>query len=123
MREAFASRSADVQRRGAQVPCSRLLAVAAALILPAAAMAETIEGSVDYTGKAPTPGKLHREADPFCAKKPMTDPAALVKRGKRETVWGHVTKGAKEAAKPPSTPVEVDQKDCMYDPRLSTAVV
>ena len=42
--------------------CSRLLAVAAALILPAAAMAETIEGSVDYTGKPPTPGKLHREA-------------------------------------------------------------
>src|SRR5256885_151149 len=33
--------------------CSRLLAVAAALILPAAAMAETIEGSIDFTGKAP----------------------------------------------------------------------
>ena len=103
--------------------CSRLLAVAAALILPAAAMAETIEGSVDYTGKPPAPGKLHREADPFCAKKPMTDPAVLVKNGKLENVWVHVTKGAKEAAKPPSTPVEVDQKDCMYDPRLSTAVV
>jgi len=44
--------------------CSRVLAVAAALMFPAAAMAETIEGSIDFAGKAPTPGKLHREADP-----------------------------------------------------------
>ena len=74
--------------------CSRLLAVAAALIIPAAAMAETIEGSVDYTGKPPTPGKLHREADPFCAKKPMTDPVVLVKNGKLENVWVRVTKAS-----------------------------
>src|SRR5207248_6707751 len=51
-----------------------LAAVVAALILPAAAMAESIEGTVDFGGKAPTPGKLHREADPYCAKKTMTDP-------------------------------------------------
>ena len=103
--------------------CSRLLAVAAALILPAAAMGETIEGSVDYTGKAPTPGKLHREADPYCAKKPMTDPAVLVKGGKLENVWVHVTKGAKDAASVPSSVVSMDQKDCMYTPRMTTAVV
>ena len=103
--------------------CSRLIAVAAALIIPAAAMAETIEGEVDFTGKPPTPGKLHREADPFCAKKTMTDPAVLTKNGKLENVWVHVTKGAKEAAKPPSDTVEMDQKDCMYEPRMTTAVV
>src|SRR5881296_3115968 len=103
--------------------CSRLIAVAAALIIPAAAMAETIEGEVDFTGKPPTPGKLHREADPFCAKKTMTDPAVLTKNGKLENVWVHVTKGAKEAAKPPSDTVEIDQKDCMYEPRMTTAVV
>src|SRR5438309_3043460 len=103
--------------------CSRLIAVAAALIIPAAAMAETIEGEVDFTGKAPTPGKLHREADPFCAKKTMTDPSVLVKDGKLENVWVHVTKGAKESAKPPDSTVEMDQKDCMYEPRMTTAVV
>jgi len=103
--------------------CSRLLAVAAALIIPAAAMAETIEGVVDFTGKAPTPGKLHREADPFCAKKPMTDPTVLTKGGKLQNVWVHVSKGAKEAAKVPATAVEMDQKDCMYEPRFTTAVV
>ena len=75
---------------------SRLLAAAAALFLPAAAMAESIEGAVDFGGKAPTPGKLHREANPYCAKKTMTDPAVLVKNGKLENVWVHVTKGAKE---------------------------
>src|SRR5438552_8474918 len=98
--------------------CSRLIAVAAALIVPAAAMAETIEGEVDFSGKAPTAGKLHREADPYCAKKTMTDPSVLVKSGKLQNVWVHVTKGAKEAAKVPSTSVEMDQKDCMYEPRM-----
>jgi len=63
---------------------SRVLAVAAALILPATAMAETIEGSIEFSGKPPTPGKLHREADPYCAKKPMTDPTVSVKGGKLE---------------------------------------
>ena len=102
---------------------SRLLAAAAALFLPAAAMAESIEGAVDFGGKAPAPGKLHREADPYCAKKTMTDPAVLVKNGKLENVWVHVTKGAKETAKPPADTVEMDQKDCMYEPRMTTAVV
>ncbi|HZX94003.1 MAG TPA: carboxypeptidase regulatory-like domain-containing protein [Myxococcales bacterium] len=102
---------------------SRVLAVLAALIIPATAMAESIEGEVDFTGKAPAPGKLHREADPFCAKKPMTDPSVLVKSGKLENVWVHVTKGAKETAKVPDKVVEMDQKDCMYEPRMTTAVV
>src|SRR2546430_17653204 len=105
------------------MPCPSLIAVAAALIAPAAAMAETIEGEVTFTGKAPTPGKLHREADPFCAKKTMTDPSVLVKNGKLENVWVHVTKGAKDAASVPSSAVSMDQKDCMYTPRMTTAVV
>ncbi len=99
-----------------------LLALCAAVMLPLAASAETIEGEVDFTGKAPTPGKLHREADPYCAKKTMTDPTVLVKGGKLENVWVNVTKGAKDAT-PPSSVVEMDQKDCMYVPRVATAVV
>ena len=96
------------------------LAILVALALPAAA--ETIEGSVEFTGKPPTMGKLHREADPYCAKKPMNDPSVTVKSGKLENVWVHVTKGAKESA-PPSSTVSMDQKDCMYTPRMTTAVV
>ena len=101
---------------------TRLLAIAAALILPAAAMAETIEGEVDVSGKIPAAAKLHREADPFCAKTPMTNPEVLAKGGKLENVWVHVTKGAKDAAAPSSV-VEMDQKNCMYTPRMTTAVL
>src|SRR2546425_10962897 len=92
--------------------------------LPLAALAAdgSIEGTVDFTGKPPTPGKLHREADPYCAKKPMTDPSVSVKGGKLENVWVHVTKGAKETTKPPAEPVEGDQKDCTYDPRFTLAI-
>jgi plastocyanin len=99
-----------------------LLAIAAALIVPTAAMAESIEGAVEVTGKLPVAGKLHREADPYCAKKPMNDPSVSAKGGKLESVWVHVTKGGKDAT-PPSTTVEMDQKDCMYTPRMAMAVV
>jgi plastocyanin len=94
--------------------------------LPLAALAAdgSIEGAVDFTGKAPTPAKLHREADPYCAKTPMTDPSVLVKNGKLENVWVHVTKGATGTAKVDTTKVvEMDQKNCMYTPRMTTAVV
>src|SRR5438874_13318885 len=104
----------------------KLAAVALCSALPLAAVAAdgSIEGTVDFSGKAPTPAKLHREADPFCAKKPMTDPAVLVKNGKLENVWVHVTKGASGTAKPDmSSVVSMDQKDCMYTPRMTTAVV
>jgi plastocyanin len=101
-------------------------AVALCSALPLAALAAdgSIEGTVDFSGKAPTPAKLHREADPFCAKTPMTDPSVLVKNGKLENVWVHVAKGASGTAKPDtSKSVEMDQKNCMYTPRMTMAVV
>src|SRR3954471_1768054 len=87
------------------------VAVLCAALLPCAAFAAgSIEGSVDFSGKPPTAAKLHREADPFCAKKPMTDPSVLAKSGKLENVWVHLTKGAKEAPLPAGAKeVEMDQ--------------
>lgn len=96
-------------------------ALCAAALLSAGARAETIEGSVDFTGKAPAMGKLHREADPFCAKKTMTDEAVLLKGKKLQNVWVHVTKGASDAKATGS--VEMNQKDCMYRPRMALAQV
>ncbi len=52
----------------------------------------------------------------------MTDPTVLAKGGKLENVWVHVSKGAKDAA-PLPTVVEMDQKNCMYTPRMTTAVL
>ena len=81
-----------------------------------------IEGEVQFTGAAPTAGKLHREADPYCARREMTDPTVLVANGRLANVWVRIIKGAPDAA-PPATPVEMDQQDCMYAPRVTTAIV
>src|SRR3954468_15221658 len=96
------------------------LAVICAAILPCAAFAAgSIEGEVDFSGKPPTAAKLHREADPFCAKHPMTDPSVLTKNGKLEKVWVHISKGTKDVPIPgDAKEVEMDQKDCMYEPRM-----
>ncbi len=96
-------------------------ALCAAALLPLSAQAEVIEGSVEFTGKPPTMGKLHREADPFCAKKPMNDESVLLKGNKLENVWVHVTKGAPDSKGTGS--VDMSQKDCMYRPRLTYAQV
>src|SRR2546427_11015789 len=81
-----------------------------------------IEGEVQFTGAAPTAGKLHREADPYCARREMTDPTVLVANGRLANAWVPITKGAPGGAAP-ATPGELDQQDCMYAPRATTAVV
>src|SRR5438477_1565581 len=81
-----------------------------------------IDGEVILSGSAPAPGKLHREADPYCARKEMADPTVLVANGKLANVWVHVVKGAPDSPAPPAS-VEIDQRDCMYTPRMTTAVV
>src|SRR5438105_10511499 len=103
---------------------AHIAAMCAALLPCAAFAAGSIEGSVDFSGKPPTAAKLHREADPFCAKKPMTNPEVLVKNGKLENVWVHVSKGAKDVpVAADAKEVEMDQKDCMYEPRMAVAQV
>lgn len=69
-------------RREAATPATRSAPAAvstqggAVVALPVGAA--VIEGEVRFTGDAPAPGKLHREADPYCARKEMTDPTVLV---------------------------------------------
>lgn len=90
---------------------------------PAVAGNAVIEGEVDFTGAPPAPGKLHMEADPFCARQDAADPTVLVSQGKLANVWVHVTQGAPKAAQPPPQPLEIEQRDCMYAPRVTAAVV
>jgi len=103
--------------------------IALAALLSSAALAggargETLSGEVDFTGKAPTPNKLHREADPVCAKKEGFDESIRVKDGKLANVWVHVVAGAPDSkAAPDAAPVVVDQRDCSYAPRVQTALV
>ena len=101
-----------------------LAAVLAAAVLPAVPRAETITGSVDFTGAAPTPAKIDRSADAFCAKTPGTDDSVVVKNKKLVNVWVHVVKGAPDATAPDGAPeVVVDQSACTYRPRVQAAVV
>lgn len=90
--------------------------------LPLALGGAVIEGEVRFTGTPPVAGKLHREADPYCARRERTDPAVLVGSGKLANVWVHVIKGAPDTP-PPPTAVGINQEDCMYNPRVTTAVV
>jgi len=52
----------------------------------------------------------------------MTDPTVLVANGRLQNVWVHVSKGV-VYARPPAEAVELDQRDCMYAPRVAAAVV
>ncbi len=100
------------------------LALAAALLASSAASAESLSGEVDFTGKPPAKVKLHREADPVCAKKEGFDESVLVRDGKLANVWVHVVAGAPDSRAPANAPVvTVDQKDCSYHPRVQAALL
>jgi plastocyanin len=107
------------------MPCRKtLVAVLAAAALPALARAETIAGAVDFTGAAPTPPKIDRSADAYCAKTSGTDDSILVKNKKLVNVWVHVVKGAPDTTAAADAPeVVVDQAACTYRPRVQAAVV
>lgn len=99
------------------------LAVLAA-VLPTAVLAETLSGSVDFTGTPPAMPKLDRSADAYCAKTPASDEAVIVKNKKLVNVWVRVVKGAPDAKAPEGAPeVVVDQAACTYRPRVQAALV
>lgn len=100
--------------------------IAGAIIASSAAFAAggTIAGTAAFSGTALKPAKLNRKSDPVCAKKEMNDESVmLTKDGKAvQNVMVRVTKGATGAAKAPAEDVMVDQKECMYRPRVQGAV-
>ena len=97
-------------------------APAAPAAWPLAVGASSIQGWVEFTGAVPAPVRLHREPDSYCAKTEMFDAAVSVKNGRLANVWIHVTGGAPDAPAP-STAVAIDQKNCMYVPRVTAAVM
>lgn len=101
-----------------------IAAALAAALLPAPSRAESLSGAVEFTGTPPVMPKLNREADAFCAKKPMNDEAVIVKDKKLVNVWVHVVKGAPDSKAADNAPeVVVDQIDCTYKPRMQMALV
>ncbi len=101
-----------------------LVAALALAALPGVSRPETLTGAVDFTGTPPVMAKLDREADAYCAKKPMNDESVIVKNKKLVNVWIHVVKGAPDTKAAADAPeVMVNQTDCSYRPRVQFALV
>ena len=99
------------------------IAGAMMLVSGIAFAAGSIEGTALFSGTPPKPQKLNRKSDPVCAKKDFNDESILLgKSGKElQNVLVRVKDGP--AGKAPTDDVLVDQKDCMYRPRVQGGVV
>lgn len=96
--------------------------VSAAMSFTSVAAAQprsAVKGTVTFEGEPPERLKLQRSTDPLCAKTEKLSEDVIVTNGKLKDVLVRVKNGALPAApraEPP--PVLVDQKDCMYAPRV-----
>lgn len=81
-----------------------------------------ITGTVTLKGTPPAPVALNRGTDPFCAKVKMTSQKVLVKGGGLANVVVYIA-GQGLPQRPATAPVTVDQKSCMYAPRVQCATV
>ena len=84
----------------------------------------SIKVTIQFEGAALEPKALERKQDTFCAKTKAVDESLLVnKNNTLKNVVVRLTKGVKGPFEPATTPVVVDQKACMYRPRVQTARV
>jgi hypothetical protein len=100
------------------VSLSALIALASSVAFAAG----SIEGTVTFSGTPPKPQKLNRKSDPVCAKKDFNDEAILLSKTGKELQNVLVRVTTAPAGKLPTEDVNVDQKDCMYRPRVQGAV-
>ncbi len=84
-----------------------------------------IAGSVVFIGKPPETPVLPRSNDPVCARaRSLKESESIVvnRNGTLKDVLIRVTEGVTGSYPPPEQPVSIDQRECMYQPRVSTAV-
>jgi len=88
----------------------------------------TVKGTVKYDGDAPKFREIKMDADPICLTHNTNPvyPQTLV-LGKEKTmgnVFVHIVRGIpKKEFQPPTDPVILTQKGCMYDPHVLGAMV
>lgn len=91
--------------------------------------AGTITGKVTYSGDTPKNKALKMDADPVCAQQHpgpvMSDDTLVGSDGGLKNVLVYVKAGVPAASilPAPTTPVKVDQKGCIYVPRMVVAMV
>lgn len=86
--------------------------------------AGTLSGKVNFKGTAPKPKALKMNADPYCAKanaSAVDEVITVNGNGTLKNVFVYV-KDAKGGT-PNTTPVEFDQKGCIYHPRVIGVMV
>lgn len=92
----------------------------ALLLMSSTAAAEKppgkITGTVIYEGVAPVRKDLKRDTDPYCAKNPALADDVIVTKGKLKDVFVRIKNPPAGSPKPP--PTFLDQKDCMYTPKV-----
>ncbi|HEU4616295.1 MAG TPA: hypothetical protein VFS15_29555, partial [Kofleriaceae bacterium] len=81
------------------------------------AHAGSIKGTVLFEGEPPPQEALARDSDPKCAAN-RADEAIVVTKGKLRDVLVRIKNGTTGKHAAPTTPVLLDQKDCMYTPRV-----
>ena len=87
-----------------------------------AAATQTLTATVRFTGTPPKPEPIARGADPFCAKTKANTEEVLVKDGRLANVMVRVIAGADGSYAPPEQEHLIEQRDCMYRPRVSGLV-
>jgi plastocyanin len=79
----------------------------------------TIKGVVRLAGAAPEMPLLKRGADPVCAATPMREQEVVVSSGKLSNVVVRISSGLPPSKASPATKAEIDQHQCMYEPRVT----
>ncbi len=92
-----------------------------------AATAGSIEVQVTYAGAAPVPKTIDMRAVPQCAaahREPVLDQSLVVKDGKLANAVVWIKSGLETwVFSTPAEPVSIDQKGCIYEPRVAAAMV
>jgi hypothetical protein len=89
----------------------------ALVCMTSTAYAGSVKGTVLFEGEPPAQDTLKRDSDPKCSKD-KADEAVVVTKGKLRDVVVRVKNGSAGKHAAPATPVLIDQKDCMYTPRV-----
>jgi plastocyanin len=116
--------------KGKDAPAAGDTTAAATPSTPAAAPqgGATISGTISFTGTPPANPTIDMSEEATCAAKyttPPTDPRVLVAGGKLANAFVYVKTGlpAGSSYTAPSTPVNLDQRGCLYHPRIFGVMV
>lgn len=78
----------------------------------------SVKGTVIFEGEAPEREKLVRDTDPYCAKTDKLADDVIVTKGKLKDVLVRVKNGSAGKHAAPAAAAVIDQKECMYTPRV-----